>query len=243
VDVLSYYDEDSASLSATLTDNNVPVDGEVVSFEVRKQSDDSLVETLTGTTNSQGVATVSYDSKGVGDLNVHCEALQGSLVSEICEVQDCIFAYPEETSFTSTWTSDHFMNIFNLNLNLPSNFKLEFEYKGNIKHGRFGLIPSNNTSGNPNYSLFVQINTNDYVGVYRSTSTSGLDSGRLSADNTQYHNCQIIKDGNTCTWVLGGTNTASASITWVDSHNPYTLGAGVYNLGTNYLKNITIKPL
>jgi hypothetical protein len=103
VDVLSYYDEDSASLSATLTDNNVPVDGEVVSFEVRKQSDDSLVETLTGTTNSQGVATVSYVSKGTGDLNIHCEALQGSLVSEICVIQDCIL-YDGLTSDSGKWT-------------------------------------------------------------------------------------------------------------------------------------------
>lgn len=103
------------------------------------------------------------------------------------------------------------------------------------------MLPASTT--NANYSLFVQIATNDYVGVYRDTSTHGLDSGRLSADNTQYHNCKISLSNGTATWLLGGTNSASANINWVSSHNPYTLGFSVWKTGTVYMKNIKIKPL
>ena len=71
-----------------------------------------------------------------------------------------------------------------------------------------------------------------------------MDSGRLTASNTEYHTCKITYTDNTATWLLGGTNTATANnITWVTSHNPYTLGLWVWKTGTDYVKNLKIKAL
>ena len=165
-------------------------------------------------------------------------------LQETYVIEDCLYAHLSETSFTSNSTSDQVQKLDNnLSVTLPSNWELSFDYKGNITNARFGLIPTSNTSSNPNYSLFVQIASNDYVGVYRDTSTHGMDSGRLTADNTQYHNCKISGTSSTVTWLLSGTNSATANIGWVSTKNPYFLGLYTFNKNTVYVQNIKIKPL
>ena len=65
--VLSYYDEESAVLTATLEGPNVS--GRSVVF---KQGDTVL---STVTTNSRGVATYTYNSQGVGDVTITAECM------------------------------------------------------------------------------------------------------------------------------------------------------------------------
>ncbi len=60
-------------------------------------------------TDSSGVATVSYESKGTGDLNIKCSCPGRMLVSEIYSIEDCMFygintnafIIPSSTTFTS----------------------------------------------------------------------------------------------------------------------------------------------
>ena len=59
------------TLSATVTNNNVAVNNETVCFELYKVSDGSLVDTLTGVTNSSGEVSVSYVGKDAGSLYIH----------------------------------------------------------------------------------------------------------------------------------------------------------------------------
>ena len=82
-DILSYRDNDSATLTAQLLDeNNNPftVSNLPVTFEVRKESDDSLVETLTAVTDSSGIASVVYSSQGAGDLNIKVDCMSVSKI-------------------------------------------------------------------------------------------------------------------------------------------------------------------
>ena len=74
-DILSYVDGESATLTAQLMDGQsaAAVSGQTVTFEVRKSSDDSLVETLTDDTDSSGIATVSYLGIGAGDIYIKAE--------------------------------------------------------------------------------------------------------------------------------------------------------------------------
>ena len=166
------------------------------------------------------------------------------IVSESYAIEDCLYAHLSETSFTSNSTSNQVQKLDNnLSVTLPSNWELSFDYKGNITNARFGLIPVSNTSSTPTYSLFVQISSNDYVGVYRDGSTHGMDSGRLTADNTTYQNCKISGTSSTVTWLLGGTNTSTANINWVSTKNPFLLGVWTFNKNTVYVQNIKIKAL
>lgn len=105
-DILSYVDNDSATLTAQLLDeNNNPfrVRDVPVTFEVIKVSDDSLVETLTGTTDSTGVASVSYYGKGAGEIYINASCMN---VSKTYELEDCLQVPKLDGSEDITsWTS------------------------------------------------------------------------------------------------------------------------------------------
>ena len=100
--ILSAADSEYATLTAQLTNGGSPVSvsGETVSFEVRKESDDSLVETLTDDTNSSGIATVSYYGKGVGDIYIKAEC---NLLIQTYSIEDCPY-YGAMTSNDGHWT-------------------------------------------------------------------------------------------------------------------------------------------
>jgi len=105
-DTLSFADGDSTNVYCQLVDGQgsaVSYAGETVTFEVRKTSDDSLVETLTpGTTNSSGVATTTMSSRGTGE--VYIKSLCG-LVSKTYDVEDCIDTILGESDQTSKFGS------------------------------------------------------------------------------------------------------------------------------------------
>lgn len=155
-DIISYNggtNPEHAVLTAQLMSGDDPatIEGKTVTFEVRKQSDDSLVETLSDVTDGSGVATVSYTSNGAGDLYIKAEC---SLVSKTYDVQD-IFMFDDCTSEKHNWakggnnTTYSFTNnglsvkgstggcYLKLNETLPSNYSVEFEITGMVSSGSF----------------------------------------------------------------------------------------------------------
>ena len=161
-------------------------------------------------------------------------------VSETYVIEDCIATQIPEWSYTSTGTSTQYKKIIDASFDLPSKFVLDFDYKGS-NQARTGLFKS---STNENYNLDVQVDTNDYVGVHRSTSTTGMDSGRLTADNTQYHNCKITVDGTSVTWLLGGSNSSSSTVSWITNNPLHYVLVEVWKIGaTVYVKNLKLKAL
>ncbi len=248
-DVLSYYDEDSASLSATLTDNGVGIDGEVVSFKVYKESDDSLVETLTGTTNSQGVATVSYVSKGTGDLNIHCEALQGSLVSEIY-IEDCSYYNANEVSRTTTNGSTIYDN--NLSMALPTNCEISHEIWSNNSNTssehRYFLLPLSqyrSRATQPQYALFFDQlgGNNGFFGKRENNSTVAL-SNNFNCTGSTYHTIKYVKNGTTVEIYVDDELKVTTTISWIDNYSDYSLSMMRWTAtGTSKIRNVKFKPL
>ena len=111
--ILSKADNEYATLTAQLTLNDSPVaiSGETVTFEIRKKSDDSLVETLSGSTNSSGIASVTYQSQGVGDVNVNVTC---RLLTKTFTVHD-YYGYRETGSQAhNTGSTQHFYPLFDL---------------------------------------------------------------------------------------------------------------------------------
>ena len=97
--ILSYADSDTCTLTAQLTDDGSPspVEGETVSFYNGA--------TLLGTdgTDSNGIATLTYTSAGVGDMTL--TAGVDSIISSEIYVEDCIDYQPLTTNATaSRWT-------------------------------------------------------------------------------------------------------------------------------------------
>lgn len=92
-DIISYNggtNPESATLTAQLTNSGSPVSvsGKTVTFEVRKASDDSLVETLTADTDSSGIATVSYLGKGTNSLYI--QANSDDIISSTITIDDVL---------------------------------------------------------------------------------------------------------------------------------------------------------
>ena len=99
--VLSYYDSESATLTATvLDDEDTPVSGATVSIKVYDSTGTTLKETLTVTDVGDGTYTAVYDSSGVGDISIvaECRNLQ-----ETYSIEDCI-NYDSLTSASGKWT-------------------------------------------------------------------------------------------------------------------------------------------
>ena len=96
--VLSAYDSESATLSATVLDGSSnPMSGETVTFY------NGSTSMGTATTNSSGVATKSYSATGVGDVTFKatCESIDSSTIT----VEDCIFYDPcTSNAKASAWT-------------------------------------------------------------------------------------------------------------------------------------------
>lgn len=231
--VLSQYDSDTATLTATFLENGEGVAGEEVEFDFGAGI--SILED----TNSQGIATTTYTSTGAGDLNLSVTADD---LSSTLEIEDCIYANIDEYALQRNSSSEVCTLIDNdLSLTLPSNFSFECEYKGALSNARFGLFDSAYYNSNRNYSLTTQLGGTDYTPVYRDTSTHGLDDGKLITDTKYYNSCKITCEDGTATWLLGGTNSASISIDWITNHNPYVIGTQSWNTGLIYIKNLKLK--
>ena len=89
---------ETATLTATLTGSDVG--GKTVSFVIKHNN--VTVDTLTGTTDNNGVCSVSYVGEGTGDLNIQAD-YNGMIQSEIYAVLDCI-KYDKGNSTNPFWT-------------------------------------------------------------------------------------------------------------------------------------------
>ena len=229
--VLSAYDSDTVLLSATVKDQNGnAMQGQSVVF---KQGSTTLA---TKSTNSNGVASYTYESAGAGDVSF--TASVGSLVSGTYGIEDCIFYGVDE--ITSNTTSDNYKILASLST-LPNQFLLSFDYKTNAE-SRVGLFSSNNFSGNPNYSVFVGSPDGSSKWYYggRTTSTNTTD---VTGSPTGYHSYTITRDGNYFYYQRDGIGNYNRNYSWFDN---YSYVIGMMGWGTNKestIKNIKLKKL
>lgn len=224
--ILSSIDDDYCVLSATLDDLNKS--NKTVTFEVRKQSDDSLVESLTAKTNSSGIATVSYYGKGAGEL--HIKATCGLLI-QTCDIIDTIKYYDSLTSVQTLSVP-----------NLPTNFKCVFQ----VKPDNITESPSNAGwievgSDMNNLTLFGNIGSKGQIGIFVKINGSYVISDNspcLSAQTwaeltyTYEDGVQTITDGtNTVTL----TNSQITARDYIRFFNPAT--------NRNPIKDLMFLPL
>lgn len=247
-DILSAYDSESATLTAQLLNGSSPalVAGETVTFEVRKTSDDSLVETLTGTTNASGIATVSYLGKGTGDLYIKVFSSDRIISSETYTVEDCILANVN-VSYTGTSTSD---TVYSLGYDEISDLSsIDFEMEWVFRETAFGcdvcLGASSEFSVTPIKSNYRVLLGNSGSGVirygYRTTSTTVSTTGSISR-NTDIP-MRIVKNGTTFTYYVNDTQVGSKTVSFWTNYNMFGLHTVQWNTGTTTISDLKIKAL
>ena len=212
-DILSYYDEDSATITATYTEGGVGVAGKTVSFTFLQGS--TTVETQTATTDSNGVASVSYSSKGSGDLSINVECMN---LLETYSVEDCLLYRASMTSTSS------------LNVTLPQHFTIS----ANVTR----------TSGSNSY-CYYQLTHYDagVLREKGSLSVRIKDSGPFADNNTSIIPLNtvtpMVYEYNNGSHSLTANNTTVSG-----TETTYTIGSftGIY-IAKYTVTNVKIKPL
>ena len=174
-DILSYADSDVASISAQLTNAGDPVavSGETVTFEVRKVSDDSLVETLTsGTTNSSGIATTTMSSRGTGDVYIKAEC---TLVSKRYDIKDT--KYYADNSKINSWGASQLS--YATDYNSPYTIS-----NGETAYFKVSSLPTRYVFGFVQGSSYCQLQKDgSVINLYISGQTAPSVTGSLSVND------------------------------------------------------------
>lgn len=98
--ILSFADSDIANITATLTDGSSGVSGETLSYEILDK-EDNVLDSGSDVTDSLGEISFTYQSAGVGDVQVI--VYYGILLQETYGIQDCDY-YADSTKI-SNWNN------------------------------------------------------------------------------------------------------------------------------------------
>ena len=155
--ILSYVDNETATLTATVLDSNDdPIENVTVTF----YNDSTSMGTAT--TNASGVATKSYSSTGVGDVGFSAEV--GSLTDTIT-VEDC-WRYIQTPSDNQTFS-------------VPTgNYKIMWNWKISSMTNATSAI----NDGSSNYIGLAS--TNGYIGFY---NPNNFLPTTITADNITHN--------------------------------------------------------
>ena len=216
--ILSHYDNDNCTLTATLYDNNnTPMEGLSVVFK----NGDIVLATIT--TDSSGVAEYTYNSQGVGDVTITAEYM--NLVQTFV-VEDC--TYYDTVTYTSETTK---------NISVPSNFKLEFD-----------LYPKSRSTSGGGVSHYVKLTRPSTTDMWFGQGTSSGNHGIMVRPSTNYwcsslttlnsdNNVVVTYDGSNVLYTCNGESNS------VSYSNGFGVISGISSTRNGNLKNLKIKPL
>lgn len=217
--ILSYADSDTLTLTATvLDDESAVVEGESVEFF------NGSTSMGTATTNSSGVATMSYSSTGAGDVSFSAEC--SSISSEIYEVEDCTYYN------SGTLTGNTTLNISNI----PVNFNISFKTHYTSSSGRASWL---NIGKDTNNLIFCGQVGSTAFGMYKKVNgTQSLITSQqnIFTSQTDYLIEWTYEDG--VLTAKTGTTTLTGNHTITDRDLIST------SIDTNnIMKELKIKPL
>ena len=216
--ILSHYDNDNCTLTATLYDNNnTPMEGLSVVFK----NGDIVLATIT--TNSSGVAEYTYNSQGVGDVTITAEYM--NLVQTFV-VEDC--TYYDTVTYTSETTK---------NISVPSNFKLEFD-----------LYPKSRSTSSGGVSHYVKLTRPSTTDMWFGQGTSSGNHGIMVRPSTNYwcSSLTTLNNDNHVVVTYDGSNvlyTCNGESNSVSYSNGFGVISGISSTRNGNLKNLKIKPL
>ena len=236
--ILSHYDNDNCTLTATLYDNNnTPMEGLSVVFK----NGDIVLATIT--TDSSGVATYTYNSQGVGDVTITAECMN---LVQTYSVSDCIIANAN-ASYTGTSTSDTVYSLgYDEIADLSSiDFEMEWTFRQTARGCDVCLGASSEFSVTPIKSNYRVLLGNSGAGAirygYRTTSTNASTTGSIGV-NTDV-SMRIVKEGTTFKYYVNNELLGTKTVSFWTNYNMFGIHTVQWNTGTTTISNLKIKPL
>ena len=242
--ILSYYNSESATLTATLFDSNDdPVSGETVSFDIVNSGGTVISNIGSDTTDSNGAATVSYSATGAGDLNI--KASSGIIFSEIYALQDCyITKLTEQTFQGSTGTATRSIGLDTIGDIHSMDFELSFKFKSNNPGGAIAIGASSEWSIDPvkaNYRLLLGSDALKQYYAVRTTSTN--ESYGSSISSNTYYDCKIVRNGTSVEFYYDGTKIGTKTQSFMSNYSSFSIYGIGWGSGSVTVKDIKLKPL
>ena len=207
----------------------------------------TFIETIT--TDSNGVATYTYNSQGVGDVTITAECMN---LQETYELQDIYFARITEYSATKNdgFLAQKFIDD-STSLVLPSNFEMEFKYKttGGTSSAemRLFIMPRSLyvSDSQPSFAWFIG-DTGCFsweFGCRRDGSTSSVHKSTLTCN--EWHTVKFTQSSeNTRVYCyVDGNYFDYYILSDISNYSDYCFCFHNWANGTLSIKDITIKEL
>ena len=236
--ILSYYDNESATLTATYSKGAgypLAVYNAVTGTKIGDMTD-----------NQDGTYSYTYSSTGVGDISM--TAITGTTESDSITIEDTVFYTEQEYSYTNSGQGVYAYMDSNLALTLPTNCEISMECKctggtTNNEH-RYFLTPKSTSSlsSQPSKGIYWE-NAGGNAGHcgYRDNSTITI-SNNLSFPTDTYIPLTITKNGTTVKICMN--QCATGTINYLnDNYTDWTFLYALWNQGTAWIKNIKIKAI
>lgn len=209
---------DSANIVATLTDNDIAVAGETLSYQVKHGS--TVLDSGTGTTNANGQITITYLGTGIGDVDI---VVSGMSLQETYEVEDCYFYDDYDGSKTSHYTAIRSSPTFSNSiatfprtsnnqsyyiLNEPLDFDYELEigfvkYSGNYIYRLAYFDGTTKKSDGVTYSN----SEGNFWGMFgtfaQSVKTGDIIKYKFTRDKLEFYYNDVLKATNTNATTIG----------------------------------------
>ena len=239
--ILSHYDNDNCTLTATLYDNNnTPMEGLNVVFK----NGDIVLDTIT--TDSRGVATYTYNSQGVGDVTITAECMN---LVQTYSIEDCSYYNTVEKTHTTRNSSTIYDS--DMSIALPTNCEISYDvWSNNINNSsefRYFVLPKSQTSTGttqPSYALFCDALNNQVRFGKRDNNSTYAISNTIPATNSNYHRIKYIRTDTSVEMYVDDNLEHAETINWLDNYSDYCMQMMRWNQGgTSKLRNVKIKQI
>lgn len=187
-----------------------------------------------------GTATCNYWSAGDGDVvfTAECEGL-----SESVTIEDCWNAILTESNISnSSGTKISSIGLDTVHNVQSDDFILEFDGKGNGVLN-IGAKTQWSSSSSADYRATIGVDSNIEKPYYAIRTTSTDDGYGSSFSLSDYHHYKIVKDGSTVDFYCDNAKVGTKTTSFWSSYNEYSIYSIIWGSGTQYYKNVRIKPL
>ena len=236
--ILSFYDHEYCVLTATLLDSNGNgVSGEEIVFK----ANGGLLNTVI--TGDNGVATVSYNSQGVGDVTITAECMN---LVQTYSLEDCILANVN-ASYTGTSTND---TVYSLGYDEIADLSsIDFEMEWTFRQTACGcdvcLGASSEFSVTPIKSNYRVLLGNSGAGAirygYRTTSTNASTTGSIGV-NTDV-SMRIVKNGTSFKYYVNDKLLGTRTVNFWTNYHMFGVHTVQWNRGTTTISDLKIKQI
>ena len=235
--ILSHYDNDNCTLTATLYDNNnIPMGGLGVVFK----NGDIVLATIT--TDSSGVAEYTYNSQGVGDVTITAECMN---LTETYTLEDC--NYYSETGTTliqNDSTDSDYPSGIPYHHEGTEKYMVEFDFTMKTSFRFYYANTEVTSKGDPiNYGYGFSRDASGKFVISTRTTTTSNSTYTTGLANGEERRIKMIIDGTTVSFYDNGNLIRTQTNEWLTTNPPAYFNWATWGTGTVTVKNIKIKPL